>query len=154
MQRDSVLKKIEDDIAAYGWHCLSVRDSINDPEPDFVPFSYTIGLTTTFDHPELIIFGLDTNIAHGILSACASQVREFGPLPENRRIPDILERSLDVVVRPMNSSHFAEYIGTALRYFDSSRVLVSIVFWPDVNNVFAWEPGYEMKSLESLIHLI
>jgi hypothetical protein len=147
-------EKIRSDIAEYGWHCLSVGLRVGESDPDFIPFSYTIGLATTFDHPELIIFGLLRGPSHGILAECVSRLRATGRLPENERIPHILARDLDVVVRPLRPEHYGEYVGTALRFFGNESVRASVVFWPDANNAFPWEQGSEETGQEPLLAFV
>jgi hypothetical protein len=151
---EAVLEKIRSDVAEYGWHCLSVALRVGETDPDFIPFSYTIGLTTTFEHPELIIFGLPKDSAHGILDECVSKIREAGRLPENERISQILAGDLDAVVRPLRPEHYGDYVGVALRVFGGEAVRVSVVFWPDRSNRFPWEPGCDETGQEPLLALV
>jgi hypothetical protein len=151
---EDVLEKIRSDISEYGWHCLSVGQSVDNKDSSFIPFSYTIGLTKTFEHPELIIFGLPRASAHGVLDECVLKVREAGALPEHERIPQVLARDLDVVLRPMRPEHYSEYVGTALRFFGEEPVRTSIVFWPDANNLLPWESGCESTGQEPLLALV
>ena len=44
---------IAESVERFGWHCISIDDI--DP-----PFLYSIGLMTTFNHPEAINFGLNS----------------------------------------------------------------------------------------------
>ena len=59
-------QKIVDDVEEYGWSAMSVAPAVDSAEPEEW-FTYTIGLQKTQGWPELICFGLDGSVAHGIL---------------------------------------------------------------------------------------
>jgi len=151
---ESAHEKIRSDISEYGWQCLSVGQRADDPDEDFVSFCYTIGLTVTFEHPELIIFGLPQASAHDILAECVSKLRKNGVIPQDQRVPDILADDLDVVLRPMREEYYSEYLGTAVRYFGDESVRALVVFWPDANNVLPWEPGCKPTGQEATLDLV
>ena len=56
---DSGERKLLDDVAKFGWHCMKVFGD-NDHEP----FAYTIGLFASCGYPELLIYGLPGEVAH------------------------------------------------------------------------------------------
>jgi hypothetical protein len=51
-----------------GWYVLGVAA---DP-----PFSYSIGLFEHFQHPEIILFGLDSTSAYHIINDAGRRIRE------------------------------------------------------------------------------
>lgn len=61
-------QKIEDDIERVGWSAVGVMDN--------PPFTYTVGLTESYDHPELIIYGIGAETAHGILSVAVHHIEK------------------------------------------------------------------------------
>lgn len=62
MPQSNVMKKVSNDIKTHGWHVLSVFCK------DLPNFSYTIGFTETLNHPEIVISGLDSKLAHLLLN--------------------------------------------------------------------------------------
>lgn len=57
-QHDNEAEKfIFDTIAKYGWQISTIESDGYSPS-----FAYTIGLTKTYNHPELIILGLSTKL--------------------------------------------------------------------------------------------
>lgn len=56
------------DIREYGWHCLHVLPRAGE---EGVGFTYTIGLIESYDHPELMIFGLGREREHIVSSVSA-----------------------------------------------------------------------------------
>lgn len=82
------MKRIFDDVAKFGWHVVGVLAGKNDaPE-----FSFSVGLFQTYGHPELVIFGLPMNAAHGIIATCLERVNEGIILEAGQVRNDILTR--------------------------------------------------------------
>jgi hypothetical protein len=44
---DDKERKVLDDIAEYGWHCVNILE-----EGELLPCAFTVGLFQTWDHPE------------------------------------------------------------------------------------------------------
>ena len=59
-------------IEEHGFHVVKVMG-----EQAYPPFAYTIGLTVSFDHPEIVIFGLndDLDFMHEVLNELGARVR-------------------------------------------------------------------------------
>lgn len=75
-RNDELLAGIHGHIERTGWSLMSVMGSRRT-----LPWTYTIGLLEKFDHPELIMIGVDDRSAGGVLNA-------LGALAErSRRLP-------------------------------------------------------------------
>jgi GNAT superfamily N-acetyltransferase len=62
-------------IEEYGWHCLHIAPRTGGQGAHF---TYTIGLVASYQHPELMIFGLGREKAHGILcGALGMMIRRY-----------------------------------------------------------------------------
>src|SRR3546814_13458065 len=84
---DKSEKKVLDDIAEFGWHCVHIL-----AEGQHVEYSFTVGLFQNYGHPELIIFGLSSDVARQILSVAAPEATRVAPF--NLSLPpDALLRS-------------------------------------------------------------
>jgi Domain of unknown function (DUF4262) len=67
---DEIHDHYDELIARFGWMVLSVGGgSLARP-----PWSYTIGLSRGFDHPELVVVGLPYRRAHAMLNGLSTQV--------------------------------------------------------------------------------
>jgi len=64
---DECERKVISDVREYGWHCLNVLEDKKGPG-----FSFSIGLFETWQHPELILVGLKSKVAHAILDLVAT----------------------------------------------------------------------------------
>ncbi len=143
MQEDAVAAA-RANIAEYGWHCLHV---LPHEDEDAEPFSYTIGLAERFQHPEIAVFGLDDEVAHGVLAECVDLVRGGKVLPSDTPVSDILSGGYDVLFKPISKHHYAEYLGTAVRYFGHSDFDAVALLWPDECGRF---PGdLELRSCQA-----
>lgn len=157
-----MLNKIEQNIVDHvdrvGWSVMSVapRADSNDPKEWF---SYTIGLPKTFGWPELICFGLDSRLAHGLLNDAVTQLRDNNLTPSHglllsKVIKGGEVRFVDAGRIPLsyfNSARwFAEYSGAA-------GVLARLqMLWPDDHALFPDDPGCEagVRSSQTPLELL
>lgn len=63
-------QKVLDDVATYGWHVVNVLTDADGPG-----FSYTIGLFQSFQHPEILVVGLPSGVAHPVLNELGEAAR-------------------------------------------------------------------------------
>src|SRR6478672_10214646 len=71
---DKVQTKISSDIAKVGWSALGVFAD----KPGQTNWTYSIGFWESLGHPEVMIMGLDSRNAHGILHGIYEIVKEGG----------------------------------------------------------------------------
>ena len=71
------------DVAEYGWHCVGVLDA--------PPFTYTVGLFATYNHPELTVAGLPPQTAHAVLAAAVRVIASEAQLADGQERTDILD---------------------------------------------------------------
>jgi hypothetical protein len=145
--RKSPEAKVAEDIEKYGWHCLHVAPRVGEEGSSF---TYTIGLAATYQHPELLIFGLERDKSHGILSECVEMIRAGTHFPIDERVADVLARDFDVTFRPIRKEHFGEYLGTAVRYYGHDEFGAYVLFWPDKDNNFVWQSSELPSQTEAM----
>lgn len=126
-----IAKSVEDN----GWHAISIEDA--DP-----PFFYACGLPTSFNHPELIVFGLDPKSAYGILSAVIEDIMNEKSFKEPGKIQGILEEAT-IAVRPVHPTHYEFYVGYAMGHHrhvkNPGDLAVMQIFWPDETGHFPFD---------------
>jgi hypothetical protein len=140
-------EKVESDIQHYGWHCLHVAPRLGE---EGASFTYTIGLVSSYHHPELMIFGLGRDKSHGILCECVEMIKSGTQFPVNERVSDVLSRDFDVMFKPIRKEFFGEYLGTAVRHYGHKEFGAYVLFWPDKANQFAWESPELSSQSEAL----
>ena len=69
LTRENMGKIVNANIFEYGWHCVNVIE-----EDDHPPWSYTIGLYQTWNHPELIVIGRSRATSHAMLKTLADDI--------------------------------------------------------------------------------
>ncbi len=120
---------IDRSVAKHGWHAIAVDDH----EP---PFLYTCGLITRSQHPELVIVGLEGEVAYRIVAAIVELIRNGTQLEAGSRVT-VLD-GLVTEIRPVHASQHELYLGYAMaharRHHTTLRALQ--VFWPDKDGRF------------------
>ena len=142
--------KITNDIRDYGWHCLHVAPRVG---KEGASFTYTIGLVSTYHHPELMIFGLERDKSHGVLCECVEMIKSGTQFPINERVSDVLARDFEVMFKPIRKEYFGEYLGTAVRHYGHKEFVAYVLFWPDKENQFVWESS-ELPSQSEALHVV
>ena len=61
LSRDDLDKIVVANINEFGWHCVNIIEDNGCP-----PWSYTIGLYETWNHPELIVIGRSRATSHAM----------------------------------------------------------------------------------------
>jgi hypothetical protein len=135
--------KIAKDVREHGWHAVSVPDT----SP---PFVYTCGLQTTFSHPELIVFGLEGQLAYGVLAAMVEDVRKGRSFVEPQTYLGVLEEGMPIATRSVHPSQHEIYLGYAMahcRIAGKAEGLEALqVLWPDKSGAFPFDRNCEAEA--------
>ncbi len=134
-------EEIAADVKKHGWSAANVRDH----EP---PFLYSIGLMHTVKHPELIVFGLEPGVAHGLISHLVGEIRA-GSRFDDAGVStfDLRGKTIAVGLRRVHPTQHPLYLGYAMGYCREVMLpgLDAVqVFWPDRNGKFPFDPGCEL----------
>jgi hypothetical protein len=134
-------EEIAEVVRKHGWYAASVYDH----EP---PFLYSIGLMQSYDHPEFIIFGLETKDAHAILSVTIGAICAGASFRESGVHSGILEGDACVGIRRVHPTQHLLYLGYAMgycRHLGRIGELEAVqVFWPDKNGKFPFDVGCDL----------
>jgi hypothetical protein len=129
------MQRIIDDVAKFGWHVVAVVPKAGEQWPEF---AFTVGLHKTYNHPELIIFGLPMKVAHGIFSTCVERIEESEPFLEGQVRQDVLN-DYDATFVAVAERFYAEYLGSAIGFYENADFPVLQLVWPDRNGCFPWD---------------
>ena len=125
-------RKVLDDIAKYGWHCLNILEENDQP-----PWAFTIGLFQTWKHPELIVFGLKRAVAHEILNIVAQGLAENRRMDLSQPTDDLLQSGGCVFVE-VPQSQYHEHVGFARWYYQGNNFPLYQIVWPSRDGWFPW----------------
>jgi hypothetical protein len=127
------------DIARVGWSVIII------PTDDEGPgFAYSVGIMHTLDHPELIMFGLDGNVAALLINAMGDMVRDGRRFDAAGLYEGIIDRYACKCLAVAARWHEV-YLGYAMwhrRQVGRIGTLEAVqCLWPDRAGLFPDEPG-------------
>jgi len=136
MMVNSAEKRILDDVERFGWHVTCVSPCVDSDDPEEW-FAYTVGLSKTFDWPELICFGLDQQIMANLLNDAVEECRARGVRPSaDLLLNDVINAypAKLAIPKPMSD----EYVNSARWFAHHEGVTLDVLqlFWPDKNGHF------------------
>lgn len=125
------------DIEKFGCH-LTLIEADN-----YLPgFVYSIGLYKNYGHPEIICFGLKTNVMGAIINHAHDLVKNGESLTPSRLYDDFLEGYAIQFVE-VDKAFYAEYLGYAGWFYEMSFDFpVLQLVWPDKQNNFPWDENF------------
>ncbi len=140
------------DIERVGWTAIGVFD----PEGDEPPFTYTIGLGVSYNHPELITFGLPPEVAHGVIATAIEQIKAGVDFTTqlDTDVSNIISDDFTCRFLSMSESQAQEFMLQAINFYQmieaSDRFASLQLVWPDENNQYPWQdecnPGIAMAQ--------
>ncbi len=137
--QDDSDRKLLADVERVGWHVVGVYDDEGSPG-----FAFSVGLFHTFDHPEIIVFGLPDVEAARIINIIGLQV-QAGTRFEANDLSDDVAEGLPVAFKMVPESFYREYLGYALWFYRGFDFPVLQCVWPDEAGLFAWQDGYDHR---------
>ena len=119
---DDVERRVLSDVAASGCHVIKVMEDDSGPG-----FAYSVGLFHNFDHPEILIVGLDLNVMHGIINNLRDDIQRGTHFQSKKRVAGILE-GFDCEFCDVAAAHYRELLGCALWFYRGTDFRLSSVF--------------------------
>jgi hypothetical protein len=124
-------------IEKYGCHLILIE--ANNYLPAFV---YSIGLYQRFGHPEIICFGLDTDVMAGLINYAADKIKEGEVFTAGQEYVDFLEGSAIRFV-DVDRRYYPNYVGYAGWFYNMTFDFpVLQLVWPDKALNFPWEAAF------------
>ncbi|HEY4322363.1 MAG TPA: DUF4262 domain-containing protein [Mucilaginibacter sp.] len=144
---NSVDQKLLDDIEKYGLHVLHIFG-----EEDYPPFSYSVGLYKTYNHPEIIIVGLKQQLSHIIINNIAEDIKNgvnYSPFSSSDNILD----NYRCLFIPVNKSNYKGYVGYDRWYYKGDDFPVLQCIYPTTKGIYPWEDAWpdNIKKLQPLL---
>lgn len=124
---------IDSNIQLYGCHLVLIET--NGYLPSFV---YSIGLYQKFGHPEIICFGLKTNIACRLINHACDLIKEGIVLQNNIRYSQFLQ-DYEIQFLSVSKDYYRNYVGNAGSYYGNFNFPLIQLLWPDKQHCFPWD---------------
>ncbi|HEX4124406.1 MAG TPA: DUF4262 domain-containing protein [Tepidisphaeraceae bacterium] len=138
----SLEQSISEGVRKNGFRILTISDHTP-------PFAYSVGLMFTYQHPELIILGLNqagTDILRGMVHLIGHG-RRFDAPGDYEIVPTV-----KVATRPVHPTQHEFYLGFAMGYCrEQGRpggLQAVEVFWPDKQGKFPFQRGCDESVWE------
>ena len=136
---DDIERRVLQDVENCGCHVIKVME--DDAGPGF---AYSVGLFHNFDHPEILMVGLDLDLMHGVINNLMDDIRSGTLFDPEKRVADILE-GFDCEFREVAVSHYRELLGCAIWLYRGTDFPALQCVWPDMQGHFPWEAGFNPK---------
>ena len=133
---DSRTKALKADIAAHGWIVMKIEEDASGPG-----FAYSIGLYGAFGHPEVIIVGLPTDVAHQLINDLGRAVRDEGRRFAAGAVSDEFLEGYAVTFRAVPEYQYAAYLGHGCRVYEQQPFPVLQMIYPDRDGRWPWQDG-------------
>ncbi|NHK26881.1 DUF4262 domain-containing protein [Parvularcula flava] len=139
-------QRLIDAIDKHGWQGMSVASRADEPD-DGPAFCYSIGFETSLGLPNVIIFGLRTNVMHGMLWQVFDALKAGRTLEDRSVWPEPLEGYKCELRAVHRTNLVSDYFGYGLwyheRYLERTDPYSAFqLFWPGVGEkLLPWEEG-------------
>jgi hypothetical protein len=140
MQR--VLDQTRRAISEHGHAVIGIEADVKS-KPPTPGFAYTVGLESSYERPEMIVFGLPYEVAHGVLNDLAARIKQEGFSPSDGSTDEKTLRGQRVIFREVRRSLVRKHLKIAEVLEDDVRALQMI--WPDPFGKFPWEPEFDQR---------
>jgi uncharacterized protein DUF4262 len=138
---DATDRKLLADVDEYGWHCMHVHDEGRLPY-----WTFTIGVFLTWQHPELVVFGLRDTVAHELLTGLVERVEKHETFDPGRDYDDVLE-SFDCRFVRVDPQWYSAFLGYAQWFYETvDGFPVLQLVWPDRQGRYPWEQAYAITD--------
>ena len=137
--KDDAERRALKDVAESGCHGIKVMEDDSGPG-----FAYSIGLFHNFDHPEILVVGLDLHLMHIMLNNLRDEIQNGKHFHTKQRYADILE-GFDCEFREVAISYYRELFGWAKWFYRGTNFPALQCVWPDKKGHFPWEPDFNPK---------
>ena len=135
-------QQILDNVREHGCHINCVFDS----EGDEPCFAYSVGFPETVGQPEVLVFGLPTDIMEFVINETLRQCRAGLKLKDGLEISGLLEGHVCVALQIPASNITADYFNSAMwfrRYVTEEDMDAAFqIVWPGAEDgLFPWDEG-------------
>ena len=101
-------------------------------------FAYSTGLYHTYEHPEIVLFNLESKTLHNAINAVGKQVQSGQSFRADESYNGIFD-DRECRFRVVHGSQYREYLGWSIWFYQSLEFPVLQAFWPDEQNHFPWD---------------
>jgi hypothetical protein len=138
-------------IEKFGWHVMRVVPHEGEQGDSF---AYSTGLFYSFGHPEVILFNLPLSAMTTIVNTIGRIVKSGQKFAGGLNCGDLLN-NYECAFRAVDLSHYREYLGFSLWFYEGPKFPALQVFWPDKFHHFPWDSACtkSIREAQPLLYL-
>ena len=141
IDKDDLLNDTKLNIEKFGLQVIMVGSTSYCPS-----FAYSIGLTETYNHPEIICFALPNNLGHAIINDIAEIIKKGETIDTGKTYTEIFKDSRAAFLK-VDKRNIDDYFGAALNYYGGKSFDALQVVWTDRNDKLPWDNNFEEEFL-------
>lgn len=122
----------------FGWHVMNVAPRVDSDEAKEW-FSYSTGFFMRFQHPEVLLCGLDADVSTQIINSIGDELKSGRRFELDADYGDIFGDDVKCRFRVVHSSQYAEYVGWSIWFYDGEHFPLWQCFWPDKSGNYPWD---------------
>jgi hypothetical protein len=134
---DEGKRKFVSNIREHGWFRTRIFAEGDQPE-----YSFTTGFWVTLGQPELIVFGLKSEIAHAVLWDVFRNFKAGQQLATRSRT-DAVFANLPACLYTVDKKFYPEFLGWSRWFYAGDDFPCLQLVWPDSEGIFPWEPNFD-----------
>ncbi len=134
---EDIDKEIKKSISKKGYFVALMED-----EEDTPSYGYTIGLFENFDHPEIVVFGLDIETMMILLSDASERVKGGETFVIEQDYEDFLEGYKLCFVHA-NVDEYKGFFAYGVEYNLGHEFPMLQMIWPDQKHNYPWDEKFD-----------
>jgi hypothetical protein len=131
---DEAERKAIADIERVGVHVLHIFD----PEGEDPDFSYSVGLWHTHHHPEVLIYGLKTDLRQSVINYINNEIK-LGRSFRNGESAEGVLPGFSVYFQKLPLEQYRPHLGWARWFYDGNDFPAVQMLWPNTCGVYPWD---------------
>lgn len=135
----TVIQHIED----FGWHVMHVHGSNGLPG-----WSYSIGFYESFRHPEIIIFGLPSDVMHRAINNLGEKIRSGKRYDAGFEYEEPFD-GVKCIFHSVYKCWYPIFVGRATQFYESEDFPILQCMWPDKDRNYPWSARFNRDLLTS-----
>jgi hypothetical protein len=104
-------------------------------------FAYSIGFFHSMGHPEVLLFGLPLDTCMRAVNVIGIDVQSGMRFESGRVYDGILQRPHRVCFREVDRTHYRDFVGYALWFYEADPFPMYQCIWSDELGRFPWDHG-------------
>jgi hypothetical protein len=151
--KGSYLNAMQEVITRCGWMVQMVAPTADDDDPlPSSPFAYTVGVSETLHHPELIMIGRHPQVCQVILNAAAARIQageRFVPAPgeDELLVPNLFGGGFMAAMKRVTPAAKLEYLRVAAQRYGKDAFEAIQIVMPDGRGRFPWDEHYDRQAM-------